>query len=90
MARIARREAESFDPQRIIRRDAPAVYWTGSVFAPCRITGWCRHYGEWFVRLRTRRDAWRDDESWYCYVPGRLIPVQVHPRDLAGWLPKFG
>lgn len=88
LVRIARGEWQQFKPERIRAVRTPAIYWTGRSFAPTWITGWCRHYGAWFVRLRTRRDIWRDREDWYVYTPGRLIPLDIDERDRQDWLPK--
>lgn len=66
----------------------PAVYWNGSRFAPAWVTGWCRYYGEWFVRLRIRHDVWRDTEAWFHYEPGKLLPVDLDQRDARDWLPS--
>ena len=75
-------------PERIRQVRTPAVYWDGEGFAPAWITGWYRDYGVWWVRLRTRRDVWRDQEYWYVYGPGRLLPVRLDPRDIRDWLPQ--
>jgi|SRR6185437_12161884 len=88
LTRITRSEWSRFPPERVRRVRTPAVYWTGSGFAPALVTGWCRYYGEWFVRLRVRRDIWRDREDWYSYTPGRLLPVELDARDLQDWLPR--
>lgn len=87
LSRLTRDEVSRFPPERVRTARTPAVYWTGSGFAPAWVTGWCRVYGQWFVRLRTRRDAWRDREDWYAYMPGRLLPVGLDQRDLGTWLP---
>lgn len=88
LTRIARGEWSRFPPERIRSVKTPAVYWNGSGFAPAWVTGWCRYYGEWFVRLRVRRDVWRDREDWYAYSPGRLLPVDLDQRDAQDWLPS--
>jgi hypothetical protein len=87
LTRIARGEAERFPKERIRSVDRPAVYWDGEAFVPARITGWIRYYGELFVRLRTRRDVWRDREDWYVWAPGHLIVVRPDPMDRKDWLP---
>jgi hypothetical protein len=87
LTRIGRDEVSRLPAERIRSARTAAVYWTGSGFAPALVTGWCRFYGGWFVRLRVRRDIWRDREDWYAYSPGRLMPVDLDQRDLQDWLP---
>jgi len=62
-----------------------AVYWDGESWAPAWVIAWYHEYGSWFVMLRTRRDVWRDQETWYSYDPGALLPVSVDARDLQEW-----
>ena len=90
LTRITRQEAATLDPDRIRRVDPPrpAVYWTGTGLAPASILAWARVYEGWWVRLRTRRDIWRDREAWYLYAPGRLLPLEVDQRDAQEWMPK--
>jgi len=88
LTRIAKREADSFKPERIRKASTPAVYWDGESWTPAWIIAWCRHYGEWFVLLRTRRDVWRDREAWYAYQADALLPVRPDPRDVREWLPR--
>lgn len=90
LQRITRQEAATLDPARIrpVEPPRPAVYWTGAGFAPARVLAWARVYEGWWVRLRVRRDIWRDAEAWYLYQPGRLLPLEVDQRDAQEWMPK--
>ncbi len=88
LTRIANGEAAHFPAERIRKAATPAVYWDGEAWTPACIVAWCYYYGEWFVRLRTRRDVWRDQEAWYVYRAGALLPVHPDPRDVRDWLPR--
>jgi hypothetical protein len=88
MARIARSEWERWPAERIRTVRTPAVYWTGSGWEPAWVVAWIKVYNEWYVRLRTRRDVWRDEEAWYCYRARCVLPVELDERDRPGWLPE--
>lgn len=88
MDRIARREWEAFPSERIRRVRSAVVFWDGQAWRPAWVVAWVQVYAEWFVRLRIRRDVWRDREDWYLYRADALLPVQPDDRDVRDWLPK--
>jgi hypothetical protein len=86
--RVARSTVRMLPPERMRPVRVPAVYWDGELWRPAWVLAWCRMDGQWFVRMRMRRDMWRDAEAWFHYERGLVLPVGVDGFDVNWWLPR--